>query len=297
MKRSNPIRSTLAAYAFAASAAAMALVTPASAAQREFTLWFKSQTMANATGTLVLDDAVCVTPGTNSIMGGPAGCIVSLSITIDGAVDGNGTFTLANFPDVIFAPNAPSLDYSQELIAQGLSDINVFGAAPAPVGVAPFVFRPDGTDGSDDLTFHMITPNEDPEPTGPEFPFSTDAEQCADAVGKAGSGYFAARHKALHACRSSLMKGTPLFTDKSKTTAVEAAMGCPTERKAAAAIAKARAKARAGIEKQCTDALLATLFTCAATVDGVVDPTGVSGCLIESTDNNVDGVLNAEFGF
>jgi hypothetical protein len=296
MKRSNPIRSTLAAYAFAASAAALALATPASAAQRTFALWFKSQSMATATGTLVLDDEVCVVPGANTLTGGPAGCIVDLSITIDGAVDGNGTFTLANFNDVVFAPSAPSLDYGQELIAQGLMDMNVFGSAPAPIGVGPFIMRPDGTDGSDDLTFHMIVPADGPpEPTDPEFPFATDAQQCAEAVGKAGSSYFAARHKALHACRSDLMKGTPIFTDKSKTTPVTSPTDCPTERKAAAAIAKAREKARAAVEKKCTNALLATLFTCAQNVDEVVD--AVNGCLIQSTDANVAGVLDAEFGF
>jgi hypothetical protein len=288
MKRSNPIRFILAALAIAAAA------TPALAAPRTYTMKWTSPSPAAANGTIVLDDAVCVSPGGNSLMA-PVGCIVDLSITITGAVDGNGTFTLANFNDVIFNPSVP-LNWDAELLAQGFSDVNFFGVAPAPLGVGPFIMRPDASGGMNDLTLAEITPTAGPEPE-PEFPFAADAQQCADAIAAAGAKYFSALHKSLHGCRSGLMKGTPLFTDKAKTIPMESPSGCADEFKASGKIAKARAKVRSAIAKKCTDALLANLFACAATVDGLVDASGTMGCVISTTEANVGTVLDAEFGF
>jgi hypothetical protein len=130
-----------------------------------------------------------------------------------------------------------------------------------------------------------------------EFPFAVDGQKCADAIGKAGAGYWTARHKSLAACRSDFMAGNPVYSDKAKTTLVASPSECASELKASGAIARARGKVRATIAKRCTDALLADLFACAATVNELADATGATGCVIEAIDASVDEALDTEFGF
>jgi hypothetical protein len=131
----------------------------------------------------------------------------------------------------------------------------------------------------------------------PVYPLSADAKKCQDSVAKLGSKYFADRHKALADCRGSLMKGTALFEDKAKTLAVTSATECATEYKAAGKVAKARQKVRDGLEKSCTDAILGTLRACRSTIDGLADATGATGCLIESVDGKVGGLIASEYGY
>jgi hypothetical protein len=238
---------------------------------------------------MTLDDAVCINPGANSIMFGPAGCFVELYFEITGAAAGNGKFSLVDLGNVIFDTGPAMIDYDLEVIGQSPSDVNFFGMPPAPNGVAPFVMVPAGGGPGDDLTLVSMAPL--------AFPFESDEQKCADAIGKAGASYFAARHKALQACRTALMKGTPLFEDKAKTTPVQLASGCPDEFKSASKIAKARQKVRSTLEKKCSDAVVAALPTCGATLDALADATGATGCLIESIDGSVADVLFDEFGF
>lgn len=134
----------------------------------------------------------------------------------------------------------------------------------------------------------------DPEPL---YPLSAEAKKCQDAVAKLGAKYLADRHKALAGCRGSLIKGTALFADKAKTAPVTSATSCASEYKAAGTIAKARQKVRDGLEKACSDAILGTLRACSATIDGLADATGATGCLIESVDGKVATLLGTEYGY
>jgi hypothetical protein len=235
--------------------------------------------------------------------GSPVGCLLGLWIQITDAGAGNGLFTevdLTSSPGYFFSPSVP-LNWNAELVAQGVSDVNFFFNAPGPSGSAPFQMKTDG--GTDLFTIVSLTPGGDPNPPNPEpepvveFPFAVDSQKCADAIGKAGAGYWTARHKSLAACRSDFMAGNPVYSDKSKTTVIEAPSGCPSEVKASAAIARARVKVRATIAKRCTDALLADLFACGDTVNALADATGATGCVIEAIDASVDDALETEFGF
>lgn len=280
----------LAAWAIAASVTGLfATSQPASAVVRTFELVWTSPGSAAAEGTMTLDDAVCINPGFSDIVGGPAGCFVDVSFEITGATSGNGRFTLSDLTNVLFSTGAVVIDYDLEVVGQGPVDINFFGMPPAPNGVGPFVMVPAGGGPGDALTLSSMTPL--------AFPFDSDEQKCADAIGKAGASYFAARQKALQGCRSALMKGTPLFEDKAKTTPVEFPSRCPHEFKSDSKITKARLKARSTLDKKCSDAVVAALPTCGATLDAVVDATGATGCLIESIDGSVDDVLFDEFGF
>jgi hypothetical protein len=265
-----------------------AISAPASAELRRFVLSWTSPGSGAARGTLTLDDAVCNNPGMNNFAG-PEGCIVELAFTVTGDTRGKGTYTLDDMNDVVFDTGAVAIDYDAEVIAQGPKDVNVFGDPGAPGGIDDFVMAASGAPPEDHLTLTSMEPL--------ALPFAADAAKCAGTIGKSGAAYFAARHKALHACRSALTKGTALFADPAKTVPVVVASDCASELKAAARIAKARTKLRGGVAKKCSDGVLATIPACAASVDAVVDPTAQTGCLLESVDFNVDEMLHAEFGF
>jgi hypothetical protein len=261
---------------------------PAFAELRTFILSWTSPGDGSARGTLTLDDAICDNPGMNNFAG-PEGCFVELTFTVTGDTKGKGTYTLDDMNDVVFDTGAVALDLDQELVAQGPNDINFFGDPGAPGGVDPFVMAPSGGEPADQLTLTSVTPL--------AFPFAAEAAKCSGAVGKAGGSYFAARHKALHACRSALTKGAALFADKAKTVPVLVAGDCAVELETAARIAKARRKLRGAIVKKCSDAALVGIPACATSVDALADPAAEGGCLIESVDFNVDEVVHAEFGF
>ena len=129
------------------------------------------------------------------------------------------------------------------------------------------------------------------------YPFAADVRKCQEAIAKVGFDYFAQRYKLLSKCRSSLMKGKAVFEDQLGTTAVTEASGCQSEFKTAAKIAKARAKARLVLARKCTDATLSELASCGQTVDELVDSGLLSGCLIESVDDNVDRIFSDGFGY
>ena len=217
MSRPSGVRGILVAFAIAAWASGLGSIAtsrPAFAALRTFELAWTSPGSAAARGTLTLDDAICINPGNNSLAGGPDGCIADLSFEVTGATTGNGRFTLDDLGDLLFNTGGVAIDYDLEVIGQSPSDINFFsaGSGPAPSGVGPLVMRPAGAGGSDDLALVSMTPL--------ALPFESDAQKCADAIGKAGARYFAARHKVLQACRSALTRGNELFADAAKTVPV-----------------------------------------------------------------------------
>jgi hypothetical protein len=260
---------------------------PASAELRTYLLSWTSPGSGYARGTLTLDDAVCDNPGANTLST-PAGCFVALSFTVSGDIEGKGTYVLDDMQDVNLNTGV-ALDWNAELVAQGPNDINFFSNGSGPGGVDPFVMAASGASASDFLTLVSAEPL--------AFPFPAPAAKCSAAVGKAGAAYYAARHKALHACRTAFTKGIDLFTDKAKTNRMLLASGCAGEFKTATRIAKARSKLRAVLAKKCSDAVLATIPACAASVDLLVDPGAGTGCLLETVDFNVEELINAEFGF
>jgi hypothetical protein len=131
----------------------------------------------------------------------------------------------------------------------------------------------------------------------PNYPVAAATKKCQDSLAKIGGKYFANRHKALANCRGLLLKGQALFEDKAKTLPVTIALECASEYTAAGKIAKARQKVRDGLESKCTDAIVGTLRACGSTIDGLADATGATGCLIESVDRKVDGLIFDEYGY
>lgn len=110
--------------------------------------------------------------------------------------------------------------------------------------------------------------------------------KCQKAVAKAGGDYAAQRMKGIQKCRGAILRGKLDL----------AAADCPAEAKAAAAIGKAGAKARARVAKHCTDAFLPAISPCAHTVNGLITAAGDGGCLIESHDAAVSKMLDAQWG-
>lgn len=131
----------------------------------------------------------------------------------------------------------------------------------------------------------------------PAYPAPTDVRTCQDTIAKATIKYVADRHKALAACRTALLKGTLLYADKAKTVPVTTAPACPTEYTAAGKIAKAGQKLRDGVAAKCPDAVLATMTACGKSADALADATGSSGCLVDTADVQVEGLLAAEYGY
>lgn len=280
---------------------ALAAASPAAAASRDFVLAWRSMTSpASARGTMTIDDAVFMNPGSND--SGAIPWITALSITVTGASGGNGTFTLADFAYVRLETNGVSLDLDRPLIGQtdgGLfdpaggsgsgGDFNLFNLSPAAPNGVYYGFI--GTNGGagDNLRLVAIQPVR-------ALPVSAEAGRCQKAIGKAGGKYLATRHAALASCYDSLLAGKPLFEDAAHTLPVSHGIDCPFELKTRGKLAKARLALRAGVEKKCSDALLSSLFACASTVDVLVDPAGAGGCLVEALDLEIDGILADEFG-
>ena len=71
---------------------------------------------------------------------------------------------------------------------------------------------------------------------------------------------------------------------------------CASEYKTGDQVARAGAKARTLIANDCTDALVAGLAgACATTVDGLVNPAGDTGCLIDGHEAQSDAIIDAEY--
>lgn len=288
MKRARDgARSRMRGIALAAIGWSALAAAPASAELVTFLLEWTSSGSGLARGTLTLDDALCNNPGMNTLAG-PAGCFVELTFTVSGDIGGRGTFTLDDMDDVLLQTGV-ALDFGEELLSQGPTDVNFFSEAPGPAGVDVFVMSAAGGDPEDRLTLVSMTPLVPP--------LSGAAAKCAAALGKAGAAYSAARHKALHACRSAFAKGASLFVDEAKTTPMLLPAECEAERKASKRIAKARRKLRRSVAKKCSDEVLAAIPSCAPSVDAVVAPAADAGCLLETVDFNIEKIVRAEFGF
>jgi len=150
------------------------------AALQSFDLTWSGQEFENsatAQGTIVIDDALLDNPGINSF-GLTPGYVTDFTITIEGAISGNGSYGLADFGDILLvAPIA--LDFSRELIGQptaedpwGTSfpgntagDFNLFSnnTTNAPNGTFFFVLSTDGGMG-DPMRLTSFAPSPVPLP-------------------------------------------------------------------------------------------------------------------------------------
>lgn len=120
---------------------------------------------------------------------------------------------------------------------------------------------------------------------GTNPPSDSEARKCQSAIAKAGLGYATKTMKAVQKCRDSSNAGKGLFLDKAETLPLVSSAECSSEFRAATEIARGGLKARAKIERSgCDAATLASLDTCAATLDGLVGVDGTTGCFIEGHD-------------
>ena len=109
--------------------------------------------------------------------------------------------------------------------------------------------------------------------------------RCQEAIAKAGAGYTSTVLKALQKCRNRVNNST-----------LQIVFGqCPSDPQTAGIITRAETKLRGIVAGKCSDAVLADLSLCAATVDGLVGASP-TGCLITEHRAAVDAVLFSEYG-
>ena len=225
--------------------------------------------------------------------------VTAFSVTVTGASSGNGTFTLADFSNILLDTNGGTLDLGLPLIGQnngGLFDPAGGGGAGGDFNL--FSMNPVVRPACSSARWRPAGGPATGCPSRRSCPFRCrpTIRSCQDAIAKVGGKYLATRHAALARCYAALLGGKEIFEDSAKTIPVKAGPRCPDEVKTAAKIAKARQALRNGIEKKCTDAILARLFACAETVDGLANAAGTSGCLVDSIDAQVGGLLLDEYG-
>ena len=123
---------------------------------------------------------------------------------------------------------------------------------------------------------------------------------CQQAIAKAGSKLFKDRLSAIQTCRNKLNKGVALFFDAANTQPLTDPADCANEYNAKKKILKAGTQARTIIatpgKPKCTDALVHSLAACAATVDGLINASGGTGCLVTTHAGSVDAAIGQEYG-
>ncbi len=119
---------------------------------------------------------------------------------------------------------------------------------------------------------------------------------CQQALGMASVRYFLSRTAALQKCRNAVNRGQPLFFDQAKTLPLADPLQCHNEYATAKRLAKEALMAHRKVAAKCTDALLRALSSCSQYVDGLVDATGTSGCLLTTSMSIGDSLLDGEYG-
>jgi len=127
---------------------------------------------ASAVGTVTLDETQL---SQQFVFSGFGTAVLGLSLTVNGASSGNGTFTFSDFGHWRWDTNGTTLDYSKELVGQTLqgghifgtgdiySDFNVFGNnSSAPSGIGQFVLMTQGGTGD---ALQMTSMSTVPEPS------------------------------------------------------------------------------------------------------------------------------------
>jgi cysteine-rich repeat protein len=121
---------------------------------------------------------------------------------------------------------------------------------------------------------------------------------CQAGIAKAGLNHVKARASALRSCRNALNKGKELFTDAAGTLPVTDPAQCSSEYKTSVKLTRAGLTLRGKIADSgaCSDMSVASLATaCATTVDGLVNPAGTGGCLVNAAVAAADSVIDSAY--
>ena len=122
-----------------------------------------------------------------------------------------------------------------------------------------------------------------------------EAVTCQQAILRTTVSYERKRLRSLQRCRDALNRGNSLFEDERQAAPVTDPADCPKEHSVTRDTGRERTRSRDRIEASCTDALVSQLNACAPTLGGLASATE-PGCLFESTDDVVDGLLSVEYG-
>lgn len=123
-----------------------------------------------------------------------------------------------------------------------------------------------------------------------------DLRRCQETIAKASLKYARLHLGSVQSCRNQMNRGKRLFTDRARTTPVLDPAHCATEAGAARKLERGRTQLRAALTRSCSDAFVAELATtCAATVDGLVSPAGVEGCIVLGHDSDVGAMVAAQY--
>jgi hypothetical protein len=109
-------------------------------------------------------------------------------------------------------------------------------------------------------------------------PTTEAAHTCQLAIARAGLTYVTKALKAEQKCRDRVNDGRALFLDAGDTQSLSSSADCSNEWDTQRSITKLALAARTKIGKSsCDAATLGALQTCAATVDGLINPAGTAG--------------------
>jgi len=86
-----------------------------------------------------------------------------------------------------------------------------------------------------------------------------------------------------------------LFFDEARTQPLTDPYDCADEFRTARRVLKKGVAWRKHVQNSCNDTLLGSLSACATTVDGLVNPTGDGGCLIEGHAAAVEAMIEAQY--
>lgn len=124
----------------------------ASAADPETYSFLFSGDGATASGLFTTNESISLIDGGE----GSFDSLVSLNVSVSGALSGNGDFTLSDFSHYIFE-TTPGADYSENLAGQDqLDDFNLFGNFPAPSGVSETLLAAGGGEGEEMLLSSLL---------------------------------------------------------------------------------------------------------------------------------------------
>ena len=138
-----------------------------------------------------------------------------------------------------------------------------------------------------------------------EYPALTTTDPtlalCQRAIAIAGAGYVTHATMHISTCRNLLNRNIKLFFDEAETQRLMDPADCPSEFRTNLRNVGSGQTAYAIIAGQepyphnCTDALVASLGLCAATIDGLVSPDGIGGCLLAGHLAQVNALIQAEY--